>query len=48
MFPAALFPRALFPYFARVSSVVPSAPPTFEDIIKAILVRLDRLESKVR
>lgn len=47
MFPASLFPRPVFPYLARASSVIPVTPPTFEEIIKAILLRLDRLELKV-
>jgi hypothetical protein len=47
MFPAALFPRALFPsaYFARAGMAV-IVPLAVEETLRAILVRLDRLEQR--
>jgi hypothetical protein len=48
MFPAALFPPSLFPSacFARMVSV--RVPLVVEDVLRAILLRLDRLEQQTR
>lgn len=44
MFPAALFPRALFSYLARAGVTASVVVPSGDDVIKSILQRLDRLE----